>query len=545
MIRRPLPFRITIVAAAAFGLAAPQAHAQSLELRSEIDSSVGGFPNSPSTAPLTTPERVSPPTTDASPAAADDQTPPAAPAQNEPDEGAPNYGKPRKMRAKLYRPNPKTSPPLSPLVPYRGAPGLRRVLNPAPPPKDAIDPEQPAPTVAVIPSPPRVRKPPVDIDPYAPLGIRTGDLILKPFVEGTTGYESNPNQVATGVKPSVVLRSDAGLDVSSDFSSSSLSASLRGGYSDFPSNTNANRPDASALVDGRVDVTRQDTIDTEARFTLATQTPGSPLLAVPNSVYIVNRPTIVSEGATLGGTHSFGRLSVSLKGTFDRTEYGDATQSNGSIYRYSQDNYNDYGIVARANYEITPGVIPFAELGFDERVRDNPADLDGYLRDSVGGVARAGAKFDINGYFTGTASAGYLDRHYEDPRLPNLRGPTIDGSLAYAVTPLTTITVKASTTASETTLAGASGAISRLFSAEIAHTFFRNFTLSGIATYQPNDYQGVSGSEQYATLTLKGAYSFTRDVQLTASASYQTLKSTFVGDTFRDEVFLVGFRLQR
>ena len=178
-------------------------------------------------------------------------------------------------------------------------------------------------------------------------------------------------------------------------------------------------------------------------------------------------------------------------------------------------------------------------------MRDNAVDLSGYERDSVGGTARAGATFDVLGYFTGTASAGYLERHYEDPRLPNLRGPTVDGSLAYAATPLTTLTVRASTTAAETTLAGASGAISRSFSAELAHVFFRNFTVSGIATFQPNDYQGVSGSENYTTLTLKGAYSFNRNVQLIASASHQTLTSTFVGEGFTDNVFLVGVRLQR
>ena len=158
----------------------------------------------------------------------------------------------------------------------------------------------------------------------------------------------------------------------------------------------------NAVVDGRIDVTRRDQIETEARFSLATQTPGSFLLANPSAVYIVDRPLIISEGATIGGTHDFGRLSVNLRGTFDRTEYGDATQSNGSLYRYSEDNYNDYGVLTRANYEITPAIIPFVEAGVDTpraRQLDRSVRLCPRLRGWDG--ASGGITFDFIGHFTG------------------------------------------------------------------------------------------------------------------------------------------------
>ena len=269
------------------------------------------------------------------------------------------------------------------------------------------------------------------------------------------------------------------------------------------------------------------------------------MLAVPNSVFIVTRPLIASEGATVGAAHRFNRLVLDLRGTFDRTQYGDALQSDGTIFRFSQDNYNDYGVVARASYELTPEIVPFVETGFDQRVRDNPVDLSGFFRDSNGVVGRAGSSFRVAGLFTGTLSAGYADRHYADSRLVNLRGPTADGSIVYAATPLTTVTLRASTTLAETTLAGASGAISRLVSLEVAHVFFRRFTLSGIAAYQPNEYQGVAVHEVFTQFTLKGAYSLSREIQLIGSVSEQNLTSSLVGNSFRDTIFLAGLRLQR
>lgn len=518
-----------------------------LGLRGDFDS---GLPGSPPSEPVPSPESDSAPAPP--PLAPAGVEPPRTGAELEPvtppppdeDTTGPNYGKPRKKKAKLYQPNPKVSPPLPGLVPYRGSPGTAKVLNPAAPPRDAIDPLQPGPTVAVIPSPIRVKKPLPDADPFLPTGVREGPFILRPSFEATTGYETNPNQVTTGVKPSSVLRGEGGLDLASDFSQNSLTASIRGGYSDFPSNSDANRPDVNAVADGRIDVTRDDRIISEARFTLATQTPGSPLLAVPTSAFITNRPTIVSYGATLGGEHTFNRLTLGLKGTFDRTEYGNGTNSDGTTTLFSQDNYNDYGIVARATYEVWPAFIPFVETAFDQRVRDIPIDISGYYRDSTGVVARAGANLEFTKLITGTISAGYGDRHYADPRLPNLHGPTIDAALIYTPTALTTVKLTASTFFSETTLPAASGAISRPITLEIDHQLFRNFTLSGIATYQPNEYQGVVVNEAFTTFTAKGTYSLTRDVQLIASASRQNLHST-LGDGFTDYVYLTGVRLQR
>ena len=549
-------------------LVAAGARAQDTGLRGAAGGDLGAFPASATNAPTLVPDRNAPPSIIAAPSDADEAAPVTA-TQNQLDPNDPNYARSRPRNTKLYAPSLKSAPPLTSLVPYRtsvrplrGAAAVAARIqqrapvspggapnpapNPAPMPRDLLYPLLPGPTFAAIPFPVRNSPPsaPGD-DAFAPTGVRVGDLRLLPFVEASTGFQTNPNQVTAGVRSSSELRVDAGTTIASDFSNHSLTGNLRGGYSLFPSNSLANRPDISGLLDGRIDVTRDTKINTEARLIIVTQTPGSPLLAVPNSVFITGRPLITSEGATLGVAHQFNRLLLDLRGTFDRTQFGDATQSDGSIFRYSQDNYNDFGVLARASYELTPGIVPFVETGYDARVRDSDVDLSGYRRNSRGVLARAGSSFEFFGHLTGTVSAGYADRHYDDPRLSNLRGPTIDGSLVYAFSPLTTITLRANTTLSETILPGASGAISRLVSLEVAHIFFRHFTVSGIATYQPNEYQGVVVQEAFTQFTLKGAYSFNREVQLIASASQQNLQSSLIGNGFKDTTFLLGVRLQR
>ncbi len=138
------------------------------------------------------------------------------------------------------------------------------------------------------------------------------------------------------MKGSSYARANGGLDVNSQWDNHSLTATLRGGYSDYFNFHEADRPDAQAKANGRIDVLRDTQIDSEARFTLDTQQPGSQQLAIPGSSFIVGRPLIMTYGTTLGVTQRFGRLSLRLRGTFDRFDYQDATLSNGSTLLLSE-----------------------------------------------------------------------------------------------------------------------------------------------------------------------------------------------------------------
>ena len=59
---------------------------------------------------------------------------------------------------------------------------------------------------------------------------------------------------------------------------------------------------------------------------------------------------------------------------------------------------------------------------------------------------------------------GYLERNYTDPSLPNIRGPTLDGSLTWLASALTTFV-------NESTLAGVSGVFTHEVGIEVDHAF--------------------------------------------------------------------------
>ncbi len=384
------------------------------------------------------------------------------------EDGAANYGAPR-PRVKLPKPNPPLrrhagSPPrrrnpLPPLEAYRGSSIARKTSHGL---RTTADPEEVPPTVAAAPTIKAKPKPRPDPAPYEPVGIGVGSLRLSPSIETSGGYEDNPDRLASvpggtnNPKGSSFLRADGALALKSDWDRNSLVGDLRLGYVDYFDYEQASRADGAGTIVGRYDVTRDTAIDLAGRFTLDSQRPGAPAIASSEAnVTVTNRPIVFSTGATAGVTQKFNRLEVSMRGSFDRTIYGDAYYSDGSSLILSGTDYNDYGAAGRVADEVSPYLKPFAEGGYDVRVHDAYLDPYGYARDSDGYFAKGGAQIKLSEILRGEASGGYAERDYKDPRLPKLRGPTIDAALIYTPTPLTTLTLRASTALNETTVTGA------------------------------------------------------------------------------------------
>ena len=158
-------------------------------------------------------------------------------------------------------------------------------------------------------------KPVVELNPYDPVGIGVGSLRLTPFVETSTGYDSNPDRLSPSNVPaptgSKLLRADAGFKLRSDWERDSFQADLRLGYVDYFDYEQASRPDGAGSFVGRYDVTRDTAIDVLGHFNLDTQRPGAPAISSGSpSVTVTNRPIIVSAGIAAGVTEKFNRLGT-------------------------------------------------------------------------------------------------------------------------------------------------------------------------------------------------------------------------------------------
>jgi hypothetical protein len=393
----------------------------------------------------------------------------------------------------------------------------------------------------------------VDDDPFGAVGDYAGSFLIKSAVELSGGYDTNPGRLPTesnGLPFWVVAPEFLAV---SNWERHALVADLRGSFTGYggnlpaivdgapsPSPTNIDRPNFNGHVDGRLDVTENTHLTAQARLLVSTDNPGSPNIEAGLARY----PVYASFGGTFGFDQKFNRLEISAGATVDRTVYQESTFTDGTTSSNDDRNFNQYGGVGRASYELTPGLKPFIEVEGDSRVHDLPLDLNGFARDSTGGYAKGGTSFEFSRLLTGEISVGWAARDYVDPRLGRLDGLLTAGSLVWTVTPLTTARFVTSTSIDETIVPDVSGVLTHLYTVEVDHDFRRWLTAIGKFTYGTLDYQGDGRFDKIYSIEGDLIYKLTRSLWIKGTLRRDILNSNFIGSSSASTVVMLGVRVQ-
>ena len=379
-------------------------------------------------------------------------------------------------------------------------------------------------------------------DPYAALGTKAGSFLLLPAVELSAGYNANPERFP-GSAPSSYFVVAPELQARSDWERHALDVNIRGSYTEYGENLvpSLNVPYLDSRIDGRIDVERNTQVIVEDRFLVATDNPGSPNL----SAGLAKLPINMDAGGTLGVMQEFNRLSVTLKGSFDRNMYQSSLLTDGEITSNADRNFDQYAGILRVGYELNPGLKPFVEVQEDERIHDEEFDRSGLQRDSVGTSAKVGGAVDLFGSLTGEMAVGYTERAYKDPTLPDISGVIADGALIWQATALTTAKLAAASQVYETVLPGTSGTLTRDLNLQVDHALQRWLVGTLKAGYGTDDYVGSPLLNKRYFVSGGLAYKLNRDMQLRGEVRQDWLTSTEPGFAYTATSFLFGLRLQR
>lgn len=383
------------------------------------------------------------------------------------------------------------------------------------------------------------RRPPPDLEPFEPVGVRAGAFLLKPALEVTGGYDSNPARTRNGTGSRLAVVAPE-LSVQSLWSRHALRGELRSSYTSYDATPKFDRPYLETRLLGRVDVSRQTRIELEGRYLLSTDNPGSPNLQAD----LARLPIFQRAGASAGVAHQFNRFEVALRGGVERTTYAPSELTDGTTASNDERNYNQYGGLLRGSYELTPGIRPFAEAGVDSRVHDITPGF-GERRDSRGHVVRAGSSVEFSRLLAGELAVGYLTRTYDDPRLQELSGFLIDGSLVWTATGLTTVRLAAKSTVDETTLIGVSGIFRRDLGLQVDHAFRHWLVGTARFGYGLDTFPGSEREDQRYLASAALTYKLSRTVHVKGELRQEWLRSTFSGNDFTASTVLVGLRLMR
>lgn len=462
----------------------------------------------------------------------------------------------KRQQPKLYPGQPKPKKPAGPgspvpsVTPTLSALGAPRI---APPPSETAHKTPVPPAMAgTVPGQPQRRRLKADNDAFGAVGDYAGSFLIKGGLELSTGYDTNPARLSKPIgSPVYVVAPD--LLVMSDWERHALVADLRGSFSGYtnnmpatidgfasPSPVEIDRPDFTGHVDGRFDVDRDLKLTSQLRLRLATDNPGSPNVQAGLQKY----PVYATYGGTFGFDQTFNRFQVAAGATIDRTAYTDSKLTDGSTFSNDDRDFNQYGGVGRFSYELKPGLKPFVEIEGDNRVHDQAADRNGYLRDSNGGYAKVGSSFEFSRILTGEVSIGYSARNYVDPRLSQLSGFLTSGSLVWNASGLTTVKFNTDTQIAETTIPGSSGVLVHTYAAEVDHDFRRWLTVIGKFTYGTYDYQGQNRNDKTYSLEGNLIYKLNRNIWIKGTLRHDILDSNQPGSSSQGTVVMVGVRLQ-
>ena len=450
------------------------------------------------------------------------------------------------------RPKPPGPGNPAPSVARAPATSNGRVRISPPPSENANKTPIPPAMAGTIEGQPLRRRLKIDDDPFGAVGDYAGSFLIKSALELRGGYDTNPGRtfVPQGapfwvVAPEFLAVSDwerhalvADLRGSFTGYGNSLSPTIDGAISSAP--TNINRPDFIGHVDGRLDVTEDTRITSQVRLRVATDNPGSPNIQAGLASY----PVYATFGGTLGVDQRFNRLQISGGGTVDRTVYQNSTLTDGTISSNDDRNFNQYGGIGRASYELTPGLKPFVEVEGDSRLHDQQIDNSGFARNSNGGYAKAGTSFEFSRLLTGEVSVGFAERNYADPRLSRLEGLLTASSLVWTATPLTTARFYSTTSIDETIVPGVSGVLTHTYTFEVDHDFRRWLTGIGKFTYGTYDYQGDGRFDRTYSIEGDLIYKMTRNFWIKGTLRRDILDSNVPLASSASTVVMLGVRLQ-
>lgn len=348
-------------------------------------------------------------------------------------------------------------------------------------------------------------------------GIRLGSFVLKP----TLGQTFNFEKTKTGGDTESRSYLETGLKgtLTSDWSRHELSITGEGTWQRNVSGSGETEPTADLEAVLRLDISHDTTGTLKAGYRFEREDADDPnAIANATSQSDVNQYTL---GA--GIEHDFGILRGSAKVDFDRYTYGDVDLDNGTTLSRDDRDRNEGVLTLRVGYELSPALVPFLEASAGRSIYDLRQDTLGFERSYDNYGLRAGIEADLGEKLSGEIALGYETYRFDDSRLDELGGITIDGLVNWSPQRGTNITYGVSTGLEPSTTPGESGAMTYTLSSNGTHELRSNLLArwSNSLTFR-NYPSGSPSDDERVWMTGAGlTWDVNRTLALTGDVSYE------------------------
>jgi len=377
-----------------------------------------------------------------------------------------------------------------------------------------------------------------DDDPYGAVGIPAGSFTLYPSIDLSTGYTSNATKTAGGSDAAFVIAAPE-LLIQSDWSRHAATLALRGSYQAF-SNGTADLPEAEAIATTRLDLADRWAANFRGAYHYGRESLSDPDL--PSGVERAPDVHDFNGSASLSG--AFGREVFTVETGAERSLYGDGKSGGMRVSQRDRDN-TLYSGRLRVGYEATRTFVPFVEGVLTDRQYDQRKDSSGIVRTSHGDGLRAGFTFDRSPVSSGEIAIGYLREVFEDKALKTLSAFTVDGSLLWSPTELTTITTSLASSINPTTNPASSGSVVYDAGVDLAYAWRSNVTLGAAGGARYERFQGTHQVDWTYRLGFDATWQLSRSAGLKAGYVHEWRQSSDRANDYTDDTVRLDLTVRR
>jgi hypothetical protein len=371
-----------------------------------------------------------------------------------------------------------------------------------------------------------------------PLGVRAGTFFIYPKLELEESYSDNIFADEDDEESDFITRILPSLRIDSDWANHALSLEGGADVGRYLDNTDEDFEDFHFGASGRVDVRRSTNVRARVRYQALHEDRGS-----PEDVNGVEPTEFDIFSGDVRGFHNFGRVNVTLGGTFDRYDFDDVATTGPPINNDDRDRDEVEGSL-RVGYEIVPEYEAFIRGAYNFRDYDSGLDDSGVNRDSDGFEVVVGLEADFGGIVFGDFFAGYKSQNFDDASLNTVDGPLVGADITWNVTPLTTIVGTASRLIRETTQAGVSGRFLTTVGLSADHELLRNLLLGADVSVSHDDFEGIDRTDLIYQAGVNAKYMLNRYFYVSGGYDLRMRDGDSSADDFTENIFFIRLRAQ-
>ncbi len=381
---------------------------------------------------------------------------------------------------------------------------------------------------------------PGEDNPYAAVGIRWGNFILKPSLE--TGITATSNADSSSDGSSAVLSDTTlRLNAASDWASNSATIDAFGNFRRTLSGQEVD--DFTGGVDAALELELGHEYRARGTFnySIAPESAASPVVIV-NAAEEPIRQTL---GGTLGLEKDAGKARFAVTGGISHDAYGDADLIGGGTLSQKDRDSTLYSLTLRTGYEISPSLTPFVEAEIGREIYDQEVDSAGYRRSSDQYAVRGGLAFDRGEKLSGEVAIGWMRENFDDLRLEPLSAASVEADVLWSPMRETNVRLSGSSTFEGTTTSGESGSVLYATRIGIERQMRANLTGNASLGLAWRDYSSIDPDETILSAEAGLTWWLNRYAGITGRIRHESVSSDDAGrDTETNSVFL-GLKLQR